>query len=148
MHPAPAAAKSPALTVDTFASSPTVQDGLLSPGQGDYISHSPPQRRLSTTSSLNSEDLEMIRNRWPGFDGQGFDDSGVDLDEGDNQDPFPVPTPDSEVGEYRWQDGDAQPKEHAYSSDLYAKRAEMILADAKKRLNVCYPPKYRGLADD
>ncbi|KAL5389945.1 hypothetical protein DPSP01_002004 [Paraphaeosphaeria sporulosa] len=136
MNPSQADAKSPALTVDTIASSPTVQDGLLGPEPSDYISHSPSQRRLSTTSSLNSEDLEMIRNRWPGFDSQGFDDSGVDLDEGDNQGQFPMATPESEVGDDRWQNGDFQAKENAYSSDLYAKRAEMILADAKKRLNV------------
>lgn len=78
----------------------------------------------------------MIRNRWPGFDSQGFDDSGVDLEEGENQDQFPMTTPDSEVGDDRWQNGDFEAKEKAYSSDLYAKRAEMILADAKKRLNV------------
>ncbi|KAL1599587.1 hypothetical protein SLS60_007390 [Paraconiothyrium brasiliense] len=135
MNTSQADAKSPALTVDTLASSPTVQDGLLNPEPNDYSSRSPSQRRLSTTSSLNSEDLEMIRNRWPGFDSQGFDDSGVDL-EGDNQDQSPLPTPDSELGDDRWQNGDFQAKENSYSSDLYAKRAEMILADAKKRLNV------------
>lgn len=80
----------------------------------------------------------MIRNRWPGFDSQeAFDDSGVDLEEGDNQDHFPIATPDSEFGDTRWQEEDFQAQEKAYSSDLYAKRAEMILADAKKRLNVC-----------
>ncbi|KAF9741027.1 hypothetical protein PMIN06_006608 [Paraphaeosphaeria minitans] len=136
VNPPQADLKSSALAVDTIASSPTFQDGLLGPEPSDYIGHSPLQRRLSTTSSLNSEDLEMIRNRWPGFDSQGFDDSGVDLEEGENQDQSPMAAPDSEVGYDRLNNGDLQAKEKAYSSDLYAKRAEMILADAKKRLNV------------
>jgi hypothetical protein len=125
---------SPALTDDTLASSPTVQDGLLRPISTDMNDDS--QRRLSTTSSLNSEDLEMIRKRWPGFDGQGFDDSGVDLEDEENHDQFPSSTPDSEAPKEPWASGYPQDKENTYSSDLYARRAEMILADAKKRLNV------------
>lgn len=125
---------SPALTDDTLASSPTVQDGLLHPVSND--ASSPSLRRLSTTSSLNSEDLEMIRNRWPGFDGQGFDDSGVDLEDEETQDQSTALTPDSEFGNGPWGTAYQTEKENAYSSDLYAKRAEMILADAKKRLNV------------
>ncbi|KAF1972895.1 hypothetical protein BU23DRAFT_507682 [Bimuria novae-zelandiae CBS 107.79] len=134
MNPSQAAAISPALTDDTLASSPTVQDGLLRPEPSD--GHSPSQRRLSTTSSLNSEDLEMIRNRWPGFDSQGFDDSGVDLEDEETEDQFPATTPDLELESDQWGSGHHEEKENTYSSDLYAKRAEMILADAKKRLNV------------
>ena len=78
----------------------------------------------------------MIRNRWPGFDGQGFDDSGVDLEDEEVRDQATAMTPDSDFGNGRWGTGYHNEKENAYSSDLYAKRAEMILADAKKRLNV------------
>lgn len=78
----------------------------------------------------------MIRNRWPGFDSQGFDDSGVDLEDEEIQDHFPVANPGSEPGNGSWEHGQSTVNENTYSSDLYAKRAEMILADAKKRLNV------------
>ena len=125
---------SPALTDDTLASSPTVQDGLLHPTSAD--ADSPSQRRLSTTSSLNSEDLEIIRNRWPGFEGPGFDDSGVDLEDEENHDPFPASMLDGHAANEPWGPGYPNDKENTYSSDLYARRAEMILADAKKRLNV------------
>ena len=84
----------------------------------------------------------MIRNRWPGFDSQGFDDSGVDLeDEEEEQDQFPAATPDHDLENTSWRTAHLEEKENTYSSDLYAKRAEMILADAKKRLNVCWQRK-------
>ncbi|KAJ4296548.1 hypothetical protein N0V90_006593 [Kalmusia sp. IMI 367209] len=134
MKTSEAAAKSPSAHDDALASSPTVHDGLLNSEPSDF--NSPSQRRLSTTSSLNSEDLETIRNRWPGFDSQGFDDSGVDLEDEETQDQFPVANADNEPANDRWLDGRNDEDEDTYSSDLYSKRAEMILANAKKRLNV------------
>ncbi|KAF1956098.1 hypothetical protein CC80DRAFT_69107 [Byssothecium circinans] len=118
---------------DALPSSPTVDDGFLSPHTGDW--GTPSRRRASSgSSSVCSEDFENMK-RWPGFDSNGaFDDSGVDLEdeeEEEGHDQFPVGRHgDDEHGNDRWDDDDA------YSSDLYSRRAEMILANAKKRLNV------------
>jgi hypothetical protein len=120
---------------DALASSPTVDDTLLRPHTSDWKAAQ--QRRFSngSSSTINSDDLEDIRKRWPGFDSHpGFDDSGVDLEEDDEEkDQFPVDvtTPDEP-----WPSEKKTNDENAYSSDLYSRRAEIILANAKKRLNV------------
>jgi hypothetical protein len=115
-----------------LASSPTVDDSFLSPHMNDYEPSS--QHRVSSgSSSVCSEDFEDMK-RWPGFDSHGaYDDSGVHLDDDDdeNHDQFPVGGHGDD--DDHWGDDDN------YSSDLYSKRAEMILANAKKRLNVCRP---------
>lgn len=87
-----------------------------------------------------SEDFD----NWPGFDSHDhFDDSGVDLEEQEKRDQFPsgVDTSDEMAGN-RWlnqhsgssgsDDGD-----DPSSSAALSRRAEIILANAKKRLNVC-----------
>lgn len=133
-----AAPKLPPAYDDTLASSPTLDDSLLRPHTDDWQAA---QRRFSNASSstINSDDLEDMRKRWPGFDSHaGFDDSGVDLedDEEEEKDQFPVDEPgetDNEPGLNERSDSD----DNSYSSDLYSRRAEMILANAKKRLNVC-----------
>ncbi|KAF2637001.1 hypothetical protein P280DRAFT_408082 [Massarina eburnea CBS 473.64] len=116
-----------------LAPSPTI-DTFLSPNANNNGWDSASQRRASSgSSSVCSEDFENMK-RWPGFDSRGiFDDSGVDLEEEDDdddedQDQFRGHG-DDERDNDRWDDDD-------YTSDLYSKRAEMILANAKKRLNV------------
>lgn len=76
--------------------------------------------------------------RWPGFDSQGgFDDSGVDLEDEEDRDQFPVDVQgDEDTDNERWMNEQSDNEDNHYSSDLYSKRAEMILANAKKRLNV------------
>ena len=129
----PAASSQPA-SDDALASSPTVDDGLLNPESNNMID--PSQRRLSTTSSLNSEDLEHIRDRWSGFDSNGFDDSGVDLEEEEDRDQFPVTNADGDREGEPWLNGNSDEDDKHYSPDMYSRRAEIILANAKKRLNV------------
>jgi hypothetical protein len=128
---------------DALASSPTVDETLLRPHTSDWQAQ---QRRLSSgsTSTINSDDLEDMRKRWPGFDSHtGFDDSGVDLeDDDDEKDPFPIAETDHEPWSGRNDDDDS-----SYSSDLYSRRAELILANAKKRLNVWLAAVEQGLAE-
>lgn len=89
---------------------------------------------------MHSEDLENIK--WPGFaESGGFDDSGVVLeDDDDENDDLPVDVRgDNAIGKDRWTDGQSDSEEDngEYSSAALSKRAEIILANAKKRLNVC-----------
>jgi hypothetical protein len=132
------APKVPLAYDEALASSPTLDDSFLRPHTDDW--QATQQRRLSNASSstMNSDDLEDIRKRWPGFDSHpGFDDSGVDLeDDEEEKDQFPVDV-NGEADNEPWLKGRSGTDENAYSSDLYSRRAEIILANAKKRLNVC-----------
>ncbi|KAF2856248.1 hypothetical protein T440DRAFT_463588 [Plenodomus tracheiphilus IPT5] len=116
---------------DAFASSPTVANALRShPPNGDGYGHS--QRRLSTaSSSVLSEDLD----NWPGFDSHdAFDDSGIDVVEKHNHS-----SPETDMGDERWpheRNSGSDEDDDPYSSAALSRRAEIILANAKKRLNV------------
>lgn len=99
------------------------------------------QRRLSTASSMLSEDFE----NWPGFDSHGnFDDSGVDLEEQEKRDRVPrgLTKGGDELGNEQWTNeqtsgSDEDDVDDPHSSAALSRRAELILANAKKRLNVC-----------
>lgn len=120
----------------TFASSPTIEDALRSHPPSTWDEQY--QRRLSTaSSSVLSEDFE----NWPGFDShQAFDDSGVDLE---HKRKIPLGDTDvgDEMGNERWlnerNSGSDDDDDDPYSSAALSRRAEIILANAKKRLNVC-----------
>ncbi|KAI0586692.1 hypothetical protein TUN199_00584 [Pyrenophora tritici-repentis] len=116
----------------------------LSPTHNAANSHSPnqwqgqDQRKLSpTTSSVFSEDFE----HWPGFDShETFEDSGVDLED---QERGERSTADADSGESmrheRWaedRNSGSDEDDDPYSSAALSRRAEIILANAKKRLNV------------
>lgn len=120
---------------NTLASSPTIADAVSRNSKSGWHDHG--KRRLSTTSSsVHSEDLENMT--WPAFDGPGaaFEDSGVVLDEEEERDKLPdMSVAEDEMDNERWLEGDGD--EEAYSSAALSRRAEMILANAKKRLNVC-----------
>lgn len=105
------------------------------------------QRRISTASSMLSEDFE----NWPGFDShEPFDDSGVDVDleEQERRDKMPRgPAHDGngngeDMENEPWMQGrvggsDEDDMDDPHSSAALSRRAELILANAKKRLNVC-----------
>lgn len=125
---------------NVLASSPTIDaNGLKSHSAGSWEEQE--QRRLSTASSMLSEDFE----NWPGFDSHGtFDDSGVDLEEQEKRYRIPrSPFKDDEDMENdQWMNGrtsgsDEDDLDDPQSSAALSRRAEMILANAKKRLNVC-----------
>ncbi|KZM24413.1 uncharacterized protein EKO05_0001565 [Ascochyta rabiei] len=98
------------------------------------------QRRLSTASSMLSEDFE----NWPGFDShENFDDSGVDLQEQDKRGRTPrgLAKDGDGMENDQWMSGrtsgsDEDDMDDPQSSAALSRRAEMILANAKKRLNV------------
>ncbi|CBX92695.1 hypothetical protein LEMA_P054010.1 [Plenodomus lingam JN3] len=132
-----------------FASSPTVENALGShPPNGDWQGHD--RRRLSTaSSSVLSADLD----NWPGFDSQfdkpdGYDDSGIDLVEKRDHS-----SPETDMmGDERWlheHNSGSDDDDDPYSSAALSRRAEIILANAKKRLNVCVTsdPADRGPMD-
>jgi hypothetical protein len=134
------APKTPGANNGHLASSPTIQDALSSHLSNDWSSHQEQRRFSNTSSSVHSEDLENIK--WPGFaESGGFDDSGVVLEDDDEEtDHFPVDVRgDDQIGKDRWMDGQSDSEEDngEYSSAALSKRAEIILANAKKRLNVC-----------
>ncbi|KAL6708439.1 hypothetical protein ACN47E_002702 [Coniothyrium glycines] len=113
---------------DTLASSPTIQDAMTT--LADYD-----ERRLSTaSSSVHSEDLD----NWPGFDSHdNSEDSGVDLEE--KRDNLPdSPNMADGLGHNHWQSppNSGSDEDDEMTSAALSRRAEMILANAKKRLNV------------
>lgn len=125
---------------DVIPSSPTIDaHGLKSQTAGIWEEQE--QRRFSTASSMLSEDFE----NWPGFDSHGhFDDSGVDLEEQEKRDRVPRrPTKDGDdMDNDQWLNGrtsgsDEDDMDDPQSSAALSRRAELILANAKKRLNVC-----------
>lgn len=131
---------------DALASSPTVDETLLRPHTNDW--QAAQQRRFSngSTSTINSDDFEDMRKRWPGFDSHpGFDDSGVDLEDDDEKDQFPVDA--TETDNEPWLSERKDAEDRNYSSDLYSRRAEMILANAKKRLNVWFATVGQSVAE-
>ena len=91
-----------------------------------------------SSSSVHSDDLENMT--WPSFDGPGaFNDSGVVLEEDEDRDHFPdISSGDDGTEDDRWLDAQVDADDDAYSSAALSRRAEIILANAKKRLNVCY----------
>jgi hypothetical protein len=123
---------------DTLASSPTIQNGLNSPSPKTWTAQD--HRRASVASSLLSEDFE----NWPGFSGHdAFDDSGLGLEDQEKRDQFPGDannnTNDGMEGN-RWlqrRSSGSDESDDPYSSAALSRRAEIILANAKKRLNVC-----------
>jgi hypothetical protein len=124
---------------DVLASSPTIDaNGLTSFPTASWEDQE--QRRLSTASSLLSEEFE----NWPGFDSHGgFDDSGVDLEEQEKRDRVPsgLAKDGDDMENERWLNGRTsgsdEDEDDPQSSAALSRRAEMILANAKKRLNVC-----------
>ncbi|KAF1944508.1 hypothetical protein EJ02DRAFT_371377 [Clathrospora elynae] len=120
-----AVARSMTTRDDGLASSPTIQNALSPHPPSNWNGH---ERRLSTaSSSVFSDDFE----NWPGFDSHnGFDDSGVDVEEQEKGD---------EMGNERWpneRNSGSDEDDDPYSSAALSRRAEIILANAKKRLNV------------
>ena len=138
---------------DTLASSPTLHDPLSRESPSNWAKHD--HHRPSTASSSS---LAGDLNSWPGFDSHGaFDDSGVDLEE--QQERRNSGSSDAITGEdienQPWShgpsggsgsgsgsgsddvDGDDDDEDGPYSSAALSRRAEIILANAKKRLNVC-----------
>lgn len=117
----------------SLASSPTLHDALNSHPPHSPMEHDP--RRLSTaSSSVHSEDLD----NWPGFDTQDtFEDSGVDLEE--KRDELPGDgdiTGEQEHGRWQSAPNSGSDEDEELTSAALSRRAEMILANAKKRLNV------------
>lgn len=127
------AARTRTLRDDALASSPTIQDALSSQPPNHW--HGQNRRLSSASSSVLSEDFE----NWPGFDSQdNFDDSGVDLAE--KRDNF---SGDADIGDdmgnEQWpneRNSGSDEDDDPYSSAALSRRAEIILANAKKRLNV------------
>ncbi|KAI8936382.1 hypothetical protein NX059_006794 [Plenodomus lindquistii] len=116
---------------DALASSPTIETA-----NGTWHGHGQghdQHRRLSTaSSSVLSEDLD----NWPGFDSHSdaFDDSGIDLVEKRTHS-----SPETDMGDERWpheRSSGSDDDDDPYSSAALSRRAEIILANAKKRLNV------------
>jgi hypothetical protein len=131
-----AATKSLLARDDALASSPTIQNALSSHSPGTW--HGQDQHKISpTSSSIFSEDFE----HWPGFDSHdNFEDSGVDLEEQEKRNHS---TRDSDAGDgmghERWHEdrtSGSDDEDDPYSSAALSRRAEIILANAKKRLNV------------
>ncbi|KAF2182217.1 hypothetical protein K469DRAFT_712828 [Zopfia rhizophila CBS 207.26] len=122
---------------DTLASSPTIRDSLSNHTRENWGKYQ--QRRSSNSSgSVQSEDLENMK--WPGFDGvSGFDDSGVVLEEEEENHHFSTEMNGDDLDNMdndRWLDGQEDGDDDQYSSAALSRRAEIILANAKKRLNV------------
>lgn len=125
---------------NVLASSPAIDaHGLKRYSAGRWEERE--QHRLSTASSMLSEEFE----NWPGFDGshQTFDDSGVDVEEQEKRDrvPYGLGKDGDDVENEQWANGrtgsDDDDMDDPQSSAALSRRAEMILANAKKRLNVC-----------
>lgn len=114
---------------DTLASSSTIADGFTGA-----------QRRGTSTGSGSdhSDDLENIT--WPQFDGPGAfnDDSGVVLEEDEDRSKrfSGITDATGDLDNERWLDEQNDSDDKEENSAALSRRAEMILANAKKRLNV------------
>ena len=122
---------------DALASSPTIYTALSSHSPSNW--HGLDQRKASpSSSSIFTEDLE----HWPGFDSHdGFEDSGVDLEDQEKRDHTKTDTDggDGMKSSERWpeeRNSGSDDDDDPYSSAALSRRAEIILANAKKRLNV------------
>jgi hypothetical protein len=110
-----------------YASSPTLMDvGNLAPEDKE-------SKRRSTASSFNSEEaIPAFLARYPSTDGTTTDD---ELFDGESPLPkrygYSVSIEGGADAQRRQQEEDEQ------NSLILSKRAEQILANAKKRLNVC-----------
>ncbi|KAF2496288.1 hypothetical protein BU16DRAFT_617750 [Lophium mytilinum] len=117
-----------------LASSPTIRDSMSGNMESWDVYKN---RRLSNaSSSVHSEDLENMK--WPGFEGT-FDDSGVVLDGDDEEhhgEAHKSAPGDEELDNDPWSDEQDENDDDPYSSAALSRRAEIILANAKKRLNV------------
>jgi hypothetical protein len=114
-----------------LASSPTLRN---SPYLSDLAPPRASSRISNSSSSIHSEDLDDIR--WPRLDGQDTEES-VMLDE--DEDRFGnFPKSDDDVDAEAW----LATRENETSEDFLSRRADIILANAKKRLNVSgfFPP--------
>ncbi|KAF2145490.1 uncharacterized protein K452DRAFT_315726 [Aplosporella prunicola CBS 121167] len=112
---------------DALASSPTLSGTPRANLMGNW------QEAMERKSSNNSlRTMDSDQSRWTGFDGSFGDESGAEDVDG-RYDTLPyVAGSDEETDNEQW-DG---PDEDEFSSAALSKRAEMILANAKKRLNL------------
>lgn len=128
----PKGSRYPELTPVTLASSPTLRIN----GAMDLVDWKAHSRKLSDgSSSVHSEELANMK--WPGFDSaHGADVESVVLEQGEEEYGTLPKVADSDdismlddpwLGPRAGEDDD---------EDLLSKRADMILANAKKRLNV------------
>ncbi|KAL5118261.1 hypothetical protein ACEQ8H_003771 [Pleosporales sp. CAS-2024a] len=120
---------------DTLASSPTVHHGLHTASPKPWTPQRP--RRASGASSTLSDDLD----NWRALDAHdAFDDSGLGLEEQEKHDHFPGDkTHHDDLDPDAWLGPHSPASDHSddpYSSAALSRRAEIILANAKKRLNV------------
>jgi len=127
----PPAASDSASEEYTYGSSPILQDvGRLAPEQPDLVDH----KRISTSgSSFNSDEFAAIPSflaRYETNDGAGTDDD-TDFDS-----PAPKMLGYSVTIEGGMTAQRRQQEEDEHTSAMLSKRAEQILANAKKRLNV------------
>lgn len=134
----PTGPRYPGIKPATLASSPALKEnGAM--GLVDWKTHS---RRLSDgSSSVRSEELANMK--WPGFDSaHGTDVESVVLEEEeDNYGTLPkvVDSDDGSVIDEPWLGPHAGEDD---DEDLLSKRADMILANAKQRLNVGSQTRY------
>lgn len=123
---------------DLIASSPTVH------GSSSYWAHNVERRRSDAQSSVGSDELNDLK--WPRFDSSHEgEDAGSDLDaeEEERFGSFPqvAGSDDEEEEEEQWDNSHTdvtaeEDEEDPYSSAALSRRADIILANAKKRLNV------------
>jgi hypothetical protein len=126
--------------VDTVASSPTLRDYGNTSRLSDWRAGS--NRRMSDSSSVQSEDLENLK--WPGFDSHGGMDTESEMSEQEEErfGSFPKdPGSDDNVDEGVNDETDdhwlgSRPDDDDEDDDPLSRRADLILANAKKRLNV------------
>jgi hypothetical protein len=130
---------------DTVASSPTLREFGAASQLSDWRSRSSnTDHRLSDTSSLHSEDLENLK--WPGFDSHGGVDEESEMSEQEEErfGSFPkIAGSDDNVHEKvndenddnNWL-GSRPDDDEDEDDDPLSRRADLILANAKKRLNV------------
>jgi hypothetical protein len=116
----------------TLASSPTYNHGASLGDPADWAIPKP-RSFSNASSSVHSEDLDNIK--WPGHDTVTETDGSVLLDEEEEErfGYFPKPVESDDGTET---DPWLGPREEPDDQDLLSRRADLILANAKKRLNV------------
>ncbi|KAF2094726.1 hypothetical protein NA57DRAFT_60144 [Rhizodiscina lignyota] len=130
---------------EALASSPALKENntfsTLTPGLGLPKT----DRRWSTTSSsVHSDDFESLESlKWPGFDGvagEDVDEADIILDDEEEErfGSFPASRHENEGDEDQenWDPKKEEDEDDPYSPDALSRRADVILANAKRRLNL------------
>jgi hypothetical protein len=159
----PAVSKRP-----SFATLPNISETELTPKKeapyNDAIASSPTLRNTPSVSTIDTwrtatgrkasvdsdspHSDEMETNQWQGFDFGGQEAQTEEQEDLDRVGPLPqIANVEDDVENDQWMENDEDDDADAFGHNALSRRAEMILANAKKRLSVSLLPPQKKQPD-